>query len=189
MTTKEIQQLLKDIGWPISVDGNLGDQTHEAIKDFQRGWAPYPLLQDGFAGPQTIKALQDCAIADGRCGIYFHYREFKSSGNGWIRVDRNLVAGLDRYRERYGPTSVVSGYRDPAYNHSIPGAASNSQHMYGNACDLNPVASVSAVRNLQVFSGIGIIRASGLVRHVDVRHVGPNTTGGTPMSPTIWYYG
>ena len=39
---------------------------------------------------------------------------------------------------------------------------------------------------LKVFSGIGHFAQNGLVRHVDVRHVGPNTTGGTKARPTIF---
>jgi hypothetical protein len=55
--------------------------------------------------------------------------------------------------------------------------------------DLDPAQSENAVKRLERFSGIGIQRATGLVRHVDVRHIGPNTTGGSPSRPTIWFYG
>lgn len=188
MNTKDVQQHLKEIGFPIAVDGAWGPNTETAVTRFQRGWAFYPLLVDGHAGPQTWKALADCLAKEGKCSQFFRYREFASKGDGWPSVARELVSGLDRYRERYGPTRIVSGYRDPKYNATIPGAAPNSQHKYGNAADLQPKGSVSAVRNLRVFSGIGYQRSTGLVRHVDVRHVGPNTTGGTPAKPTVWVY-
>ncbi len=43
---------------------------------------------------------------------------------------------LDPMREEYGkPVKVTSGYRDPAYNKRI-GGATNSQHMKGQAADL-----------------------------------------------------
>lgn len=102
-----------------------------------------------------------------------------------------LAYGLDRVRERYGPVSVRSGYRDPRHNAAVGiGGKPNSQHLYGNASDLSAGLglTVSAARNMRLFSGLGVQRASGLVVHVDVRHVGPNTTGGTPESPTVWYY-
>jgi hypothetical protein len=44
------------------------------------------------------------------------------------------------------------------------------------------------IKALRVFSGIGYIESSSLVLHVDVRHVGPNTTNGTPQRPTTWPY-
>lgn len=188
MNTAEVQQALRSIGWPIAVDGSYGDVTHQAVADFQRGFTPFDLLIDGMAGPQTQHALNISLYFNGACGDGFFYREFKSKGNGWIKVHRELVRGLVEYRKRYGPTRIVSGYRDPAHNAAV-GGAKNSQHLYGNGVDLDPKASVNAVRNLRKFSGIGIQRATGLVRHVDVRHMGPNTTHGSLLNPTVWYYG
>jgi len=186
MNTREVQQRLVDIGWPIAVDGSYGTATFEAVRCFQQGYSAADLLVDGHAGPQTWHALDVCCFFGGACGNNFWYREFKSRGDGWIRVNRELVRGLVRYRQAYGPTSVVSGYRDPGRNRAV-GGASNSQHLYGNAADIPAIASVNAVRNLRVFSGIGH-DPNGKVRHVDVRHVGPNSTGGTPANPTIWRY-
>ena len=45
-----------------SVDGSLGPQTEEAIKEFQ---AAAGLTVDGLLGPETEQALQD-AVAEGR---------------------------------------------------------------------------------------------------------------------------
>lgn len=187
MNTTELQQALSNLGWPITVDGNYGDQTHRAIQAFQKGFGYYDLLIDGYAGPQTINAVQLCLDRGGKVDDFFFWREFKSKGNGWINLHRELVRGLHNYRLRYGATLIVSGYRDAEYNAKI-GAVPNSQHVYGNAADVQPVASINAVRNLNLFSGIGYQASTGLVRHVDVRHVGPNTTGGTPQSPTVWRY-
>ena len=187
MNTRQVQDALRRIGWPIVVDGSFGPSTFAAVKDVQRGWAPYDLLVDGHAGPQTWEALRGSLFYGGAAGEGFAFAEFKSKGNGWIRVDRELVRGLIEYRRRYGSTRIVSGYRDPAHNRRVGGAA-NSQHLYGNGVDLEPVASLNAVRNLRRFSGIGVKRSTGKVIHVDVRHRGPNTTGGTPDTPTVWYY-
>src|SRR5688500_13996090 len=78
------------------------------------------------------------------CG--FRFTEFASKGNGWIRVHRELVRGLEEYRELVdGPVVVVSGYRDKAHNTKVGGAPS-SQHLYGNAVD-------STRRRAQVLSG------------------------------------
>jgi lysozyme len=189
MTTREVQRALKDLGWPLKVDGAWGDETFAAVGDFQRGFAFWKLLVDGHAGPKTLEALQSSVEQGGKCSPNFTFREFKSSGNGWIKVSRDLVLGLEEYRELVGkPVSVVSGYRDPGRNASIPGAAKNSQHMYGNAADLEPVKTTNEVKALRRFSGIGYQGSSGLVRHVDVRHVGPNTTKSSVRDPAIWIY-
>lgn len=187
MDTRQVQQALVNLGWPIAVDGDYGDRTHRAVQAFQKGFGYYDLLIDGYAGPQTHTALQLCLDRGGRVDDFFLWSEFKSKGDGWINVHRDLVRGLHNYRTRYGPTSILSAYRDSAHNAKV-GGAPNSQHLYGNAADLSRlVASLNGVRNLRVFSGIGT--KGGLVRHVDVRHCGPNTTGGTVENPTIWSYG
>lgn len=188
-TTEEIQQALKDLGWPIKVDGDYGETTQRAVTDFQRGFAFYNLLIDGHAGPQTCAALSGSLYLGGKASPHFTFREFASKGNHWIRTNRHLIRGLEQIRERYGPFSPVSGYRDPSYNHSI-GSVPNSQHVYGNASDIPASLGVtlSAVKRLGAFSGLGIKRSNGRVIHVDVRHLGPNTTGGTVSNPTVWYY-
>lgn len=175
------------LGWPLAVDGDYGPMTFASVNDFQRGFAFWDLLIDGHAGPQTWNALAHALANDLRAGEYFQFMEFKSRGDGWIKLNRGLVRALDLYRERYGPTTIVSGYRDPAHNRKVDGKP-NSQHLYDNAADIPGVASAGAVKNLRLFSGIGIRRSDGIVVHVDVRHLGPNTTGGTPEHPTVWVY-
>ena len=189
MTTREVQQALKKLGWPLRVDGAWGRETFAAVKDFQRGFAYWRLLVDGAAGVKTQEALRKSVRQGCTCSPNFAFREFKSTGDGWIKVSRELVRGLEEYRELVGgPVSVISGYRDPQRNASIPGASRNSQHLYGNAADIAPAKPVAEVKRLQCFSGIGYQGASGLVRHVDVRHVGPNTTGDSVEDPAIWVY-
>jgi GH25 family lysozyme M1 (1,4-beta-N-acetylmuramidase) len=186
LSTKEIQQLLKAIGWPIKVTGRRGTETARAIKDFQRGYLGdppvKPLLQDGLVGPKTEKALRECAANDGRCSRHFKFKEFASSKTGWIRTHRELIIGLEKLREHTGnPIGVLSGFRD------FDLGASLSQHKFGNAMDPNgPLPHFSKVAALKVFSGIGHFAQTGLVRHVDVRHVGPNTTGASKARPTIF---
>lgn len=187
MNTKEVQDHLRVLGWPISNDGSYGPVTTAAVTDFQRGFGWYDLLVDGHAGPQTWNALTTSVSRGGRCSDFFYFKEWKSKGNGWIKVHRELVRRLDQYRRRYGPVTVVSGYRDPLHNRRI-GGASNSQHLYGNAADIPGIASINAVRNLGLFAGIGYRARDGKVVHVDVRMVGPNTTGGTAARPTVWRY-
>lgn len=186
LSTQDAQQLLKEIGWPITVDGQRGAQTTQAIKDFQRGYVGdpqiKPLLQDGLVGPRTAKAMRASAENGGACSKHFKFKEFASSQTGWIRTHRELVIGLERLRAHMGrPLGILSGFRDFSLG------ASKSQHMFGNAIDpAETLPHFNEVAALKVFSGIGHFAETGLVRHVDVRHVGPNTTGGTKGRPTIF---
>lgn len=192
MNTKQVQEHLRALGWPITADGSYGQNTFNAVKDFQAGFSFRDLLVDGRAGPATWSALTESVQKGGACSIYFRFSEFKSKGNGWIKVKRELVRRLDQLRHHYGPITPISGYRDPAHNRRV-GGASNSQHLYGGACDTRfhrGAPSVNAVKRLGLFSGIGYVRGSGAVAHVDIRGLDgtPNTTGGTPSNPTTWQY-
>jgi GH25 family lysozyme M1 (1,4-beta-N-acetylmuramidase) len=182
MSTRDTQAALKRIGWPLPVTGVRDKQTVEAIRDFQRGFGRTALAVDGLVGPKTKAALEWSLAHDGRTTEHFQFREFASSRSGWIKVDRALVRGLEKLRAKLGrPIGVLSGYRDFSLG------ASNSQHRYGNAMDPTaPLGPPGPIAALRVFSGIGYDGKTGQVRHVDVRHRGPNTTGGTPQSPTIF---
>lgn len=170
----------------MQVDGVFGPQTRAAVRDFQRGYTFEALGSSGRAGPKTRAALRACVADGGRCSEHFRFREFRSKGDGWIKVDSALVRGLERYRSLLGkPVTIVSGYRDPAHNAAV-GGASSSQHLFGNAADIPPALPLARVRDLRAFSGIGVDARTGLVRHVDVRHRGPNPTGGTLANPTVF---
>ncbi len=185
MQVKEIQMYLRDIGWPVTIDNKMGPQTKEAIADFQHGYTFIELDVDGIAGPATQAALVDCIQnQNGKCAEFFAFREFKSKGNGWIKVHPRLLNRLDAMRRATGPIHIVSGYRDPAHNKRV-GGASSSQHLHGTAADIS-VCPVAVAEDCG-FSGIGI--GNGGAIHVDVRAEGPNnTTGASVGSPTVWYY-
>ena len=187
LDTSDIQKLLKRIGFPMAVDGQRGSQTVDAIKAFQRGYVGDPpvaaLLQDGLVGPKTEKALRKSAENDGLCSAHFKFKEFASSRTGAIRTHRELVIGLEKLRAHIRrPIGVLSGFRD------FDLGASMSQHKFGNAMDpTEPLSTVQEVAALKVFSGIGHSPGSDRVRHVDVRHVGPNTTpGASKARPSIF---
>ncbi len=186
--TIDVVETLEQIGFPLPHHPSAKIR-HEAIADFQRGFAFWQLTVDGYAGPKTRRALAYSRRHEGRCSPHFRYREFASKGSKdhTIKLSRALVLGLEELRDHVGPIAVDSGYRDPDHNEYV-GGAGNSQHLYGNAIDPRPDLPLAAVKRVQRFSGIGIVKASGRVAHLDVRHVGPNTTGGTPTNPTIWFY-
>lgn len=135
MKRDEAIALLRDIEVPLPADATA-KHFHEAVADFQKAFAWWNLLIDGYVGPKTERALLYCVRHQGRISPHFKLAEFESKGNTdfTIKCHRQLVRGLEEYRDTVGPVSVLSGYRDPAHNDSV-GGAGNSQHLYGNASD------------------------------------------------------
>lgn len=185
---------LTSMGWRIKNEADF----HEAVEDFQRGYAMPgrpALLVDGKFGAKTKAELAVSVKHHGAVSAHFRFKEFACKCNGTyancrrIRVHRELVLGLEELRHAYGTSlEVVSGYRCPSYNQKV-GGASTSQHMFGAAADVNYKLQDRAVARLRRFGGIGRSAKTHLVRHVDVRHVsGVNPTHGTPAQPTIWNY-
>lgn len=190
MDVRRTQQQLHRIGLDACcgpVDGQLGARTRHALDVFKGAYGVDGADLRNAGEAAVLAALDRCAQMGGRVSRYFALREFRSKGNGHAHAKRELVLALDVYRAAAGPTAIKSGYRDPAHNAAVGGAHS-SQHMYGNAADVEPKLSEARVRGLRVFSGIGVVAATGRVAHVDVRHTGPNTTGGTVERPTVWLY-
>ena len=183
---KGIQRGLREVGFPIAVDGILGPRTHAAIHEFKRGWAfrTPPLRRSSSKPGRGFRlALRRSLRRNGACSRHFRYLEFASHGNHWIRLHYKLVRAAERLRRRVGPIAILSGYRDPAHNRAVGGAA-NSQHLYG--CAFDPTRPLPRARVPGCgFSGIGL-DADG-VQHLDVRHVcGHNASGGTPKHPTVF---
>jgi hypothetical protein len=201
LSTDEVRQWqgwLAKIGWPLKQDGVYGVQTRAAVKAFQGGYTFSTLAQDGWVGPLTKEALQYSLAHGGRCSPNFAFREFASvtrgscRGDGWIKVARELVLGLEKYRVLRGNRAVTirNGYRDPVKNACV-GGVPKSMHLFGRAVDLvEPVMHWRKVAEIEAFSGIGYLRANDAAVHLDVRHIDPpnNYTGGTPRVPTIWDY-
>ena len=185
-STVELQRTLRLLGWPIRVDGAISEQTTAAVRDFQRGYAFATLVAGGGVGPRTWQALRLSIRRGGRCSQHFTFRTFRSPGDGWIKLDRALARGLESYRAALGrPVAILGGHRDTGWN-AAHGGLRNSQHLHGTAADVEPAMTVEQVQALRVFSGIGYDAATGLVRHVDVRHCGPDPGVGTVARPLVW---
>ena len=182
---RTVQRYLREVGWPLEIDGVAGPKTRDAISQFQRGYRFTRLRRTGRCprGSRTYYRLRRCARRGparrgygGRCSPHFRFKEFASKGNGWIKVDRKLVIFLERYRKRVGHgVTPVSPYRDPAHNRRVGGAACSWHtdacgHEGGQASDLVPELTPAVVRWIDregYIGGIGYQRSSGLVRHVD----------------------
>lgn len=104
---------------------------------------------------------------------HFNRSEFDCHDGARANPDPELVQRLELLRAavsaRVGhdaPLRIVSGFRDPAYNHAV-GGARDSQHIHNRAADIP--AGYCTVREAQLagFRGIGYCGPN--VVHVDCR--------------------
>lgn len=190
----EAQYFANSLGVGLRIDGRNGYFTRRFVKMFQDTFqiGDYSgvgrLVVDGIPGPKTLEAMRICRAEGGRVSRHFHYKEFRNKGsltptvsNHVIRLERELVEGLERLRKVAGPIHIASGYRSPVHNRAI-GGVSNSQHTYGRAVDLHRSRMRSNVTEKMArdagFKGVGIESPSNnSAIHVDVR-----------PTPTRWYY-
>jgi len=176
MTIKQRQHLLAYLGYYVgAVDGDWGSGSRIACTAFQRSYNDITgkgILEDGYGGPETDKALkyavgndlmktepieEEVVVSKNETttGDYWDEIEFftreefrcKCGGkycNGFPEEPHEAtVRFADAIRKRLGkPISVNSGLRCPTWNR-IQGGVSNSNHMTGGAVDLGCPAGVS----------------------------------------------
>ena len=85
-------------------------------------------------------AVMVCSKAlEGKLTLSEHFRvlEFAcKDGSDMILISLELVELLQRIRTHFrAPVTITSGYRSPCHNKKV-GGASNSQHLYGTAADI-----------------------------------------------------
>lgn len=101
----------------------------------------------------------------------FDIKEFACPCCGEVVADFRLVAGLQSMRDVIGAAiTITSGYRCPAHNKDVGGAA-NSQHLRGIAADIAvsgmaPITLLRSAETIPDFAGFGL---GGSFVHVDVR--------------------
>ena len=163
MTVKQIQCLLSFLGYYHGpIDGDFGDKTLDAVIAFQDDFGG--IAVDGDPGPETQKALR-YTVAYGLPGRdtqeelesddfwddieYFDREEFRCKCGGKYckgfpaEPKETMVRIAEDARKHFGkPAFVASGLRCKEWNR-IQGGVENSQHMKGEACDLQ-ISGVSA---------------------------------------------
>ena len=130
----------------------------------------------------SIECYSLAADGEKKLSENFKVKEFAcKDGSNPIFLDTELVAVIQKIRDHFNrPVVITSAYRTVDYNRKI-GGASNSQHLYGRAADLQvkdtPPEFVAeyAETLLAGRGGIGLYkkkagRTKGWV-HVDVRKV------------------
>jgi uncharacterized protein YcbK (DUF882 family) len=113
----------------------------------------------------------------------FHPHEFLVSGGAKQAIRTNaapflwprllvLAWQLQIIRDVVGRMKIISGYRMPAYNRALPGAAKNSYHMAGMAADWIPLDcsamfAFSEIQNILKRKGEPILHDGGLHLYTD----------------------
>ena len=194
MTRAQAKTALRAIGFD-----NAQSNFPAAVRGFQAGYnLGSALAVDGDFGPLTSAALAK-SYARHRNGQptmseHFSYSEFRCKGPAIAECQRIWmlrahVRRLEAYRDKINkPVVIVSGCRCKQRNTDVGGAKS-SQHLFGAASDIQPLATVGQKEEMKLFAGLGYQQSTTKVVHVDSRdRSGHNTTGGTPTSPTKWKY-
>lgn len=190
-----IQKNLKFLGYyKGNIDEIIGQQTIQAIKDFQRD---FNLDIDGIYGKNTdavmvqvIKEMQEilqCSKIDGMAGNetnenynnfkgikHFTRNEFKCKcGCGNDRIDIRLVKILDNIRDYYNkPAIITSGVRCHAHNKAV-GGSSTSFHLStrgGKASDFY----IDGVNVTELLSHCIDLRNQGKIRYTYTNNTSMN---------------
>ena len=154
--TKDIQQKLNNNGYNLVIDGIIGNNTINAIKDFQK---KNNLVVDGIVGNNTYNLLSK--------NPWDNIKHFKKSeftckcGCGLNNIDINLVYILEKIRNNFNkPVIITSGCRCKKYN-AFVGGVSNSKHLYGKAADF----VVSGIPTYQVLNYCYKLKKQGIINY------------------------
>lgn len=170
-------------GEVLTVDGNYGARTAQAVTRFQQA---YGLAADGVAGPLTFAKIYE--LQDDDCTpIHFSYAELTVSATcgsqasltggsvGAATVRENLLRAMwkaEALRRKLGdrPLRVMSGFRSQACNQQVSTSGPNGPHTYGYAIDLVPTSgtmcSIAQAGRSAGFNGIIGPNAPGHSDHV-----------------------
>lgn len=148
MTNKQKQALLSYLGYYVDdIDGLWGTNSRLAANAFK---ADYGVE----ANDKNLLAAVNGTIQPKKKDVgwdsirYFKKSEFKCKCGKYCsgypaEVDLAMVSIADAIRAKLGkPLNVNSGLRCKRHNANV-GGASNSQHMYGTACDLGCPSGVT----------------------------------------------
>jgi Peptidase M15 len=188
-----IQRFANEIGVALKVDGQLGPFTIRFTETFQRMMllGPYrhaPLKVDGRPGPKTTEAVAYARANGYRCIEHFQFAAFASKNpdrvvttmNPRLLATREIVILAEDIRMFLGvPVVIYSAFRDRVWNTRVGGAGA-SEHLWGAAIDIDPALGLTPAKAKQLGAiGVGVVRASGKVLHVDKGH---------RAVPAQWFY-
>lgn len=177
---------LNALGWRTDTDARY----HQAVYDFR---AMEPGLRPGRkAGLATQRRLKR-ALGRKRAGLptlnrYYSHADFSCKCRGQYRackriaMRRRTVARVTRMSRWAGRrVGFISAYRCWDHNRQV-GGATLSQHPRGRALDIETTWRFDTIKARRMWTGIGIVAATGRVAHVDTR------PGFSVSSPVTWFY-
>ncbi|MDP9824470.1 D-Ala-D-Ala carboxypeptidase family metallohydrolase [Kineosporia succinea] len=194
LSSTELTRRLRAIGFRIRSTG----EQEQAVRAFKTGWFKLgPSLMDGsvansIMGPRASQAIDKAyqRHLDGLTTMSPHFSFSDTSCRcGGTFTDcrriwptRQSVIAAEQLRAEFFPAglTVSTWCRCTGHNHAV-GAAVSSRHLKGDAIDIPATVSPDKIEGLELYTGIGVNRANGNVRHLDLRH-------GHPLVPTAWYY-
>ena len=101
----------------------------------------------------------------------FNENEFACPSSGKAYMRKRFMDKLQKARTIAGVRfHILSGYRDKAYNDSLPNSVPNSAHIYGLACDIWFDCMFDRLKAFDAFREVGIKRigvAKGFT-HIDI---------------------
>ena len=196
LTVKQAQTVLNFNGFPVGTpDGIPGRKTAAGTRRFQQAYAFQPLPVDGVLHTATLLALDRTPFLSEN----FTSHELKSKGNGSCYIRRDILWRLESLRAWTGTAiPLVSAWRDVRHNASV-GGASISLHTYaekkalrgyqlgGTAVDIsrNLGLLLDDILSLGLFAGVGYLRKTKRVTHLDARDA---VGRGSVINPRTWRY-
>lgn len=129
---KDIQSKLVKHGYSLVIDGLVGNNTINAIGNFQYKQG---LSTDCIVGKNTMAKLNANPLSWNDIK-YFKKSEFTCKcGCGSNNISLELVKIADEVRKHFGkPMTITSGTRCSKHNKNV-GGVSTSRHLSGKACD------------------------------------------------------
>lgn len=141
LTIKTRQKYLKELGfYSGAIDGIAGAKTKAAYKALQQKYFVRSVDIDGKYGKNTDILLRN-AYNVAKHTEHFSVDEFKCKcGNEYCTgypaiLDVELLKNLQKIRDKYGSTTILSGLRCNKHNAAV-GGVSSSRHKTGKAADI-----------------------------------------------------
>lgn len=161
LVIKNLQSLLNKHGYNLEIDGRAGENTYNALGDFQ---SKNGLVVDKIAGIKTYEKLNATVTPRSepyKCK-YFKDSEFTCKCGCGLNLQKNGIKRIaDEIREHFGrPAIITSGTRCVAHNKRV-GGEQGSYHTTGNAIDI----VVDGVSASEVLAYCRTIVASGRARY------------------------
>lgn len=106
---KDLQQRLRNYGYNVTVDGNFGDQTKNAVMDYQ---TKYGLTSDGIVGDETWASLAKSANLSVDSALDNKPGEYTPQNQEQIDNLYNQIVNRPQFSFDVGSSALYQQYRD-----------------------------------------------------------------------------